>query len=146
MQFVPRDCESHAKMVTVTYAGMRDNKHRFRVSSLSRPGMTHIVHLAVSHKFNMLRSKSPREVLEEGFVRCWSSDEFFKYGGAAYNLTVLNAALYPFFIAPRTSDHNYICSHTLLAVLDLVCRLGSDVLQENFSRVMVFNEEEGRYE
>lgn len=139
-------CEYQYKLVKVEYLGERDNRHRFRVSSLSRPGMNHIVHVQLSHKYNMMRKVTPKEMVYEGLVRIYSSDEWFKFGGCAYNCTVLNAALYPFFRAPKTRDHDYVMSHTGLAVLDLISRMGAGVLKENFSRVMVFNESEGRYE
>lgn len=145
MKFTPAICEAHSREVSVTYSGFdqRTGIHEFRVSSLSRP-LTHIVQVRVSDRFHS--NETPESLLTKGLVRVYSSDEFFTYGGCAYNTTRFNSAIYPEFRVPRTPDHDYLCSHTLLAVLDTICRIGPNELEESFSRVLTFNESTNHYD
>lgn len=131
-------CEEDARLVRVRYLGCWDGVHKFRVSSLSRYWKEHTVEVRLSGKFNSTRVSSSEELVNRRLLKIWSSDEFFKYGGCAYNLTMVECALRPFFIAPRTSDHDYMVSHTALAVLDLLRGVGPGVLRSSYSVDMRF--------
>lgn len=145
MRFLPPECSAHSREVSVTYSGFDPyfGVHTFRVSSLSRP-LTHIVQVSVSQFYDA--KETPESLLRRGLVKVYSSDEFFTYGGCAYNCTQFSSALYPEFRAPRTPDHDYLCSHTLLAVLDTICRMGPGELEDSFTSVLHFNDSTLHYD
>lgn len=139
MRWCPSICLAQYSQVQVRYLGLRNNIHRFRVSSLSRPGLTHLVQVQLSDKFNKLLSPSPEFLLYNGIAKVHSTDEFFLYGGCAYNHTKLGCALFSEFRPPHSPDHDFLTCHTELAVLDLLSRLGPGVLRSNFSKVLSWN-------
>lgn len=133
--FLPPACQAHAIEVRVKYDGFHNDIHWFSVSSLSS-SHTWTVQVQLSHKFNVTSGLSPEALLQQGFVKLWSDDPFFTFGGCAYNLTLQGSCLYPFFRAPRFPSHDYGCSHTAFAVLQLLSHLGPGVLEESFSKVL----------
>lgn len=138
-------CETQYKRVKVDYLGLRGDVHRFRVSSLSRPGYTHLVLVQLSSLFNKRINLDAQKLIYEGLVKAYSTDEWFKYGGCAYYHTQLGVALRPEFRQPMYPQHDCVVSHTEWAVLDLLARLGPGVLRENFSTVLSFDDDRQKY-
>lgn len=138
MKFVPLECPVHAREVHVEYIGYDDfsGVHSFRVSSLSRP-LSHTVNVRISERWTS--KETPESLLNKSLVQVYSSDEFFTFGGCNYNCTVRSASLFPEFRAPHSPSHDYLCSHTLLAVLDVLTGMGPGILQESFSKSLMFN-------
>lgn len=138
-------CELQYKQVKVDYLGFRGDSHRFRVSSLSRPGISHLVYVQLSYKFNRRINLTPEKLIYEGLVKAYSTDEWFTYGGCNYYHTQFNVALKPEFRKPMYPQHDCVVSHTELAVLDLLARVGPGVLKDNFSAVMYWNDDSNMY-
>lgn len=138
-RFLPSECQAHAREVSVTYDYSNDNVHVFRVSSLSSSN-TWTVKVMFTAKYNSLTMwLSPERMVSENYVKVWSDDPFWQWGGCWYNATVGGYALYPFFIAPTTQGHDYGMSHTAYAVLYLLSKRGSSAIKQKFSAQLRWN-------
>lgn len=139
-RFLPAECAAHASEVSVYYEGVSvDNVHTFKVSSLSSSN-TWTVRVVLSNKYNLLTMwLSPERLATENYVKVWSDDPFWQWGGCWYNATVGGYALYPFFIAPTTQGHDYGMSHTAYAVLSLISKRGSRAFTYKFSSRLRWN-------
>lgn len=143
MKFVPIECPEHSKLVQVNYISFDGLTHKFEVSSLSRPGVTHSVYIRISQFYDSY--ETPESLLKRGLVQCYSTDDFYLYGGCMYNCTRFKSALYPEFRAPKSPSHDYLCSHTLLAVLDVIIRMKPGSLEDSFSSTLCFDNSTNQY-
>lgn len=139
-RFLPAECVAHASEVSVYYEGVTtDNVHTFKVSSLSTSN-TWTVRVALTNKYNTSSAYlSPDRLATENYVKIYSDDPFWQWGGCAYNATVGGYALYPFFIAPTTPSHDYGMSHTAYAVLSLISKRGKSAFRNKFSAKLRWN-------
>lgn len=147
-------CEEQSRMVKVTYSrydktSVLGSHFVFTVSSLSRPGKTHVVYIAANPRYYIDYPTDQREAVEGGYLKLWSSDEWYKYGGCAYFETQAGIAMLPEFRVPTESAHDCFISHTVMAAVDFFLKyFGKEeesAVKEGFSKVMVWFDDDQKY-